>query len=83
MKKMNIALILMLVVIILTIFITNIIFNENIDKYQKKSYECCEWAINTNNIEWSQISPSAPCSCADTYNILQKTLTVLGIISNN
>ena len=80
MKKINILLLITLIVISITVFTTNIIFNKNVEKYQKRSYSCCEYAINTNSINWKDISPSAPCGCADTYNILQKTFIVLGII---
>jgi len=82
-KLLKILLIIISIIVmlyILTIIVTNIIYSLNENKYELRSYGCC----NTKTEFMGQIvhiSPAAPCSCKDKdieLTMIQKMWLVLG-----
>jgi len=76
-KKKLKVLVIVLIVIVLTVVITNVIYNLNAEKYEIRSYDCCD--VPKNEYGFPAFSPAAPCGCNHS-TIFEKTLAVFGII---
>ena len=71
MKKKIIIVVVIILLVLITV--TNIVYNNDTNKYVDTKYECCDTMGGHRQF-------AAPCTCEPTKNIIKKTLLVLGVI---